>query len=94
MSISAYTASWSEMPGMMSVLRIFDGMLVISHVNNQVNHPMCDRNTPCGRKNVIFETFVGAPYFSTLSNFVSEMTLGHVVTSALGYVVTLLQWSR
>ena len=33
MSISAYTASWSEMPGMMSVLRIFDGMLVISRSN-------------------------------------------------------------
>ena len=32
-SISAYTASWSEMPGMMSVLRIVDGMLVISISN-------------------------------------------------------------
>ena len=33
MSISAYTASRSEMPGMMSVLRIVDGMLVISRSN-------------------------------------------------------------
>ena len=28
--------------------------------------------------------------FSTIANFVSEMTLGHVVTVALGQVVTLL----
>ena len=27
--------------------------------------------------------------FSTITNFVSEMTLGHVVTVALGQVVTL-----
>ena len=32
--------------------------------------------------------------FSTIANFVSEMTLGHVVTVALGQVVTLLLWSR
>ena len=32
--------------------------------------------------------------FSTMVNFVSEMTLGHVVTVALGQVVTLLLWSR
>ena len=36
MSISAYTASWSEMPGMMSVLRIVDGMLVISDLNHTI----------------------------------------------------------
>ena len=32
--------------------------------------------------------------FSTIANFVSEKTLGHVVTVALGQVVTLLLWSR
>ena len=32
--------------------------------------------------------------FSTIANFVSEMTLEHVVTVALGQVVTLLLWSR
>ena len=37
---------------------------------------------------------VGTPYFSTITNFVIEMTLGHVVTVPLGHVVTLLQWSR
>ena len=31
--------------------------------------------------------------FSTIANFVSEMTLGHVVTVALGQVVTLLDAS-
>ena len=30
------------------------------------------------------------PYFSTITNFVIEMTLGHVVTVPLGHVVTLL----
>ena len=29
-----------------------------------------------------------------ITNFLSEMTLGHVVTLPLGQVVTLLQWSR
>ena len=37
---------------------------------------------------------VGTPYFSTITNFVIEMTLGYVVTLPLGQVVTLLQWSR
>ena len=37
---------------------------------------------------------VGTPYFSTITNFVIEMTLGHVVTLPLGQVVTLLQYSR
>ena len=33
---------------------------------------------------------VGTPYCSTITNFVIEMTLGHVVTLPLGQVVTLL----
>ena len=37
---------------------------------------------------------VGTPYFSTITNYVIEMTLGHVITSPLGQVVTLFQWSR
>ena len=32
---------------------------------------------------------VGTRYFSTITNFVIEMTLGHVVTLPLGHVVTL-----
>ena len=32
---------------------------------------------------------VGTPYLSTITNFVIEMTLGHVVTLPLGQVVTL-----
>ena len=37
--------------------------------------------------------YVGTPYFSTITNFVIAMTLGHVVTLPLGQVVTLSQTS-
>ena len=45
--------------------------------------------------NLLYKSLdVGTPYFSTITHFVIEMTLGHVVTLPLGQVVTLLQWSR
>ena len=45
--------------------------------------------------NLVYKSLdVGTTYFSTIANFVIEMTLGHVVTVLLGHVVTLLQWSR
>ena len=48
-------------------------------------------NTP----NLVYKSLdVGTRYFSTITHFVIEMTLGHVVTLPLGHVVTLLQWSR
>ena len=40
--------------------------------------------------NLVYKSLnVGTPYFSTITNFVIEMTLGHVVTLPLGQVVTL-----
>ena len=46
-------------------------------------------------QNLVYKSLdVGTPYFSTIKNFVIEMTLGNVVTLSLGQVVTLLQWSR
>ena len=41
--------------------------------------------------NLVYKSLdVGTPYFSTIKNFVIEMTLWHVVTLPLGQVVTLL----
>ena len=43
-------------------------------------------NTP----NLAYKSLdVDTPYFSTITNFVIEMTLGHVVTLPLGQVVNL-----
>ena len=40
--------------------------------------------------NLVYKSLdVDTPYFSTITNFVIEMTLGHVVTLPLGYVVAL-----
>ena len=40
--------------------------------------------------NLVYKSLnVGKPYFSTITNVVIEMTLGHVVTLPLGQVVTL-----
>ena len=45
--------------------------------------------------NLVYKSLdIGTPYFSTITNFVIEMTSGHVVTLPLGQVVTLLQRSR
>ena len=45
--------------------------------------------------NLVYKSLdVGTSNCSTISNFVIEMTSGHVVTVPLGHVVTLLQWSR
>ena len=45
--------------------------------------------------NLVYKSLdVGTRYFSTIANFVIDMTLGRVVTLPLGQVVTLLQWSR
>ena len=44
--------------------------------------------------NLVYKSLdVSIPYFSTITNFVIEMTLGHVVTVSLWHVVKL-QWSR
>ena len=41
--------------------------------------------------NLVYKSLdVGTPYVSIITNFVIEMTLGHVVTLLLGQVVTLL----
>ena len=43
-------------------------------------------NTP----NLVYKSLdVGTRYFSTIKNFVIEMTLGHVVTLPLGHVVVM-----
>ena len=40
--------------------------------------------------NLVYNSLdVGTPYFSTITNFVIEMTLGHVVALPMGQVVTL-----
>ena len=45
--------------------------------------------------NLVYKSLdVVTPNYSTITNFVIEMTLAHVVTLPLGQVVTLLRWSR
>ena len=42
--------------------------------------------------NLVYKSLdVGTPYFSTITNFVIDMALEHVVTLPLGQVVTLLE---